>query len=53
MIVAWLFTYAFGSGIETVKYAIANKVEPATNPKPPRKMAALISNRFESLNGMV
>ena len=44
MMVDWLFTYAFGSGISTVKYASANKTEPATKPMPPRKIAALVSN---------
>ena len=34
MTVAWLLTYALGSGISTVKYAIAKPITPTTKPAP-------------------
>ena len=46
MIVDWLFTYALGSGIETVNQAKAKRVAPATKPKPARNTPARINLVF-------
>ena len=42
MMVDWLFTNLFGSGMSTVKYAYENTNTPAMKLKPVPKMAILI-----------